>query len=150
MQYASNLYELLVTDRGLLLVPSHAGTAQRLLAGVLARVRRSEHEQLDELERTPVGELRERRDVEWVDSRDVATARLAQRRSGWELSLELYLDDYSISTVDPANTSTSEDELAVLVLGSTADSGERHDPYEGIGELMGARMSVDDQSDRNE
>ncbi|MBA8826684.1 hypothetical protein FHX42_004063 [Saccharopolyspora lacisalsi] len=150
VQYASNLYELLVTDRGLLLVPSHAGTAQRLLAGVLARVRRSEHEQLDELERTPVGELRERRDVEWVDSRDVATARLAQRRSGWELSLELYLDDYSISTVDPANTSTSEDELAVLVLGSTADSGERHDPYEGIGELMGARMSVDDQSDRNE
>lgn len=152
VQVERGLHELLVTDRGLLLLPSQAGTAQRLLAGALALARRGEDERLAELANTPVDELRGRTGAQWVDSRDVATAKLRQQRSGWSLSMELYLDEYAVSDLDPAMTEDSDTDggAAVLTLGATADSVERGEPYSGLGELMGARMDAEDEYSRAE
>ncbi|GAB2651409.1 hypothetical protein GCM10027271_06440 [Saccharopolyspora gloriosae] len=144
VQYAGERYDLLVTDRGLVFLPSSASTARRLLAGASARVRQSELDELDELLVAPVERLRSKQDAQWVDSRDVAATTLTQERSGWSLKLELYLDDASSSTVRSDAVEQGEDDVAVLVVGSTADTDERGDPYGGLGELMGARMRIDD------
>ncbi|GAA0511179.1 hypothetical protein GCM10011581_01280 [Saccharopolyspora subtropica] len=143
VQCPGGSYDLLVTDRGLLLLPTRASTAKRLLAGTLARFRQAEQEQLEELAATPIGELREQAGAQWVDSRDVAGARLDQDRAGWSLSLELYLDEFALSTLDEAGVTNGED-TCELVLRSSADSVEHGDPYGGLGELMGARMDLDD------
>ncbi|MEV0088841.1 M48 family metallopeptidase [Saccharopolyspora sp. NPDC050642] len=143
-------YDLLVTDRGLVLLPSSASTTKRLLAGTLARFRKAEQEQLAELAATPIGELRERPGAQWVDSRDVARARLDQDRAGWSLSLELYLDEYAVSELDDIGVRDGEDGVSELVLRSTADGVEHGDPYRGLGELMGARMNLDEPAYTNE
>lgn len=150
VEHAGTRNELLVTDRGLLLVPSRSTRAQRLLAGVLTRARRAENEQLAELADTPIAELRDRPDTQWVDSRDVATARWLQQSWGWSLTLALYLDEYSVSELDEAGTTTTEDGTVGMELRSTADSEERDDPYGGLGELMGARMTVRGHEDQDE
>ncbi|RKT83800.1 Zn-dependent protease with chaperone function [Saccharopolyspora antimicrobica] len=144
VQCAGSSYDLLVTDRGLVLLPSSASTTKRLLAGTLARFREAELEQLGELAATPVGELRERSGAQWVDSRDVASARLDQDRAGWSLSLELYLDEYAVSDLDDGLVRGDEDGASELVLRSSADGVEHGDPYRGLGELMGARMNVEE------
>ncbi|KAA5829510.1 M48 family metallopeptidase [Saccharopolyspora hirsuta] len=144
VQCAGSSYDLLVTDRGLVLLPSSASTTKRLLAGTLARFREAELEQLGELAATPVGELRERTGAQWVDSRDVASARLDQDRTGWSLSLELYLDEYAVSELDDGLVRGDADGAAELVLRSSADGVEHGDPYRGLGELMGARMNVEE------
>lgn len=152
VHYAAGVHELIVTDRGLLLVPNRVPAARRLLAGALEQAKRSEQERLDELADAPVAELRERSDAQWVDTRDVATARLSSTRSGWTLTLELYLDDYAVSDVDPSavQRADSEDEesedRAAITIASTPDWAERGTPYSGLGELMGARLSADEQS----
>ncbi|MDA3629798.1 M48 family metallopeptidase [Saccharopolyspora sp. WRP15-2] len=143
VQCAGSSYDLLVTDRGLVLLPSSASTTKRLLAGTLARFREAELEQLGELAATPVGELRERPGAQWVDSRDVASARLDQERAGWSLSLELYLDEYAVSELDHELV-RDVDGASELVLRSSADGVEHGDPYQGLGELMGARMNVEE------
>jgi Zn-dependent protease with chaperone function len=145
VQYAGGTHDLLVTDRGLLLLPTSSSATQRLLAAVLTRVRRAEDEQLAELEGTPVASLRERSDAQWVDSRDVASAQLVQQRWGWSLTLELYLDECSMSSLDSAGVHPAGEDTVAVKLRSTADSEERNDPYGGLGEMIGARMHVDDQ-----
>ncbi len=152
VQFAGGLHELLVTDRGLLLLTSRAGTAQRLLAGALTRVRRTENERLAELASTPVEELRGLPDAQWVDSRDVATAKLRHHKSSWSLVIELYLDEYAVSDVGPEATEPdpSDEGRAVVTVRGTADSVERDKPYSGLGELMGARMDVEDEYSRSE
>lgn len=150
VQYAGERYDAVVTDRGLLLVPSSASATRRLLAGALTRVREAELEELSELAQTPVGRLRDRSDAQWVDSRDVAAATLEQERSGWALRLELYLDGASQSTVRPDAVQQGADDTAELVVRSTADTEETGDPYHGLRELMGARMSVDDRRGSDE
>ncbi|RCW43564.1 Zn-dependent protease with chaperone function [Halopolyspora algeriensis] len=150
VRYSSRLHDLLVTDRGLLFVPSASGLVSSLLAGALTLVRRKENRQLEKLESTPIAELRERADAQWVDSRDIATARLSQRGAGWMLSLELYLDDYAVSKIDPAGTVPGDDDLALLEVHSTPDSGARGAPYGGLDRVMGARMRVEDQQTRDE
>lgn len=147
VRYSGRLHELLVTDRGLLLVPNRSSATKRLLAAVSAPLRRSENEKLAELTTTPVDQLRERPGAQWVDSRDVASARWLHQSRGWLLALELYLDDYSVSALDTAGIEKNADSTARLELRCTADSEEREDPYDGLGELMGARMRVDDQRD---
>nr|WP_246330569.1 M48 family metallopeptidase [Saccharopolyspora hordei] len=144
VQCAGSSYDLLVTDRGLVLLPSSASTTKRLLAGTLARFREAELEQLGELAATPVRQLRERPGAQWVDSRDVASARLDQDRTGWSLSLELYLDEYAVSELDDELVQDVADGASELVLRSTADGVEHGDPYRGLGELMGARMQVEE------
>ncbi|MDR7301555.1 M48 family metallopeptidase [Haloactinomyces albus] len=146
---AGSLHELLVTDRGLLLVPSLSGIARRVLAGALTSVRRRENHQLARLADTPITQLREQADAQWVDSRDIATARLLQQKSGWVLTLELYLDEYAVSEIDSASTRPGEDDLVLLEVHSTPDSGTRGAPYGGLDELMGARMNVEDQRNRD-
>lgn len=143
-------YDLLVTDRGLVLLPSSASTTKRLLAGTLARFRKAEQEQLGDLAATPICELREWPGAQWVDSRDVASARLDQDRAGWSLSLELYLDEYAMSELDDAGVRDGAEGISELVLRSTADGVEHGDPYRGLGELMGARMNLDDAIYTNE
>ncbi|GAA2818164.1 M48 family metallopeptidase [Saccharopolyspora taberi] len=147
VECAGERYDLVVTDRGLLLLPSRASTAQRLLAGASARARRAEQRELAELAEAAVADLRERAGAQWVDSRDVASANLVQERRGWSLSLELYLDDYAVSALDEGVVRAGPDDSAAVALRSTADSVEHGDPYGGLGELMGARMVVDDQRD---
>ncbi|GAB3282766.1 M48 family metallopeptidase [Parasphingorhabdus pacifica] len=145
VQCASGKFELLVTDRGLLLVPSRSTAGKRLLAGVSARVRRSELEQLARLETADIDELRERSDSQWLDNIDVAEARLVQGAASWSLMFDFYLDDQSVSTVDPASVTRDGDDLARLEVSSMPDCEERGMPYQGLGELMGARMRIDDQ-----
>ncbi|GAA4889604.1 M48 family metallopeptidase [Saccharopolyspora cebuensis] len=143
VQVSGTGYELLVTDRGLVLLPSQASSTKRLLSGALARLRKAEYEQLDELAATPVAELRDQPGAHWVDTRDVATARLVQLRAGWTLRLEMYLDEYAVSAL-PAEIVADEEGVAEVELSSTGDAMEHGDPYGGIGELMGARMIVED------
>ncbi|MGP4019442.1 M48 family metalloprotease [Saccharopolyspora sp. 5N708] len=150
VQCPGGSYDLLVTDRGLVLLPSSASTTKRLLAGTLARLRQAEQEQLGELAATPISELRERPDAQWVDSRDVASARLDQDRAGWSLSVELYLDEYAVSELDSDCVHSEADGVCALVLRSTADGVEHGDPYRGLGELMGARMNLEDPVYTNE
>ncbi|WP_406692953.1 M48 family metallopeptidase [Saccharopolyspora sp. ID03-671] len=138
-------YDLLVTDRGLLLLPSDASAAKRLLAGTLAMLREAEEEQLSELASRPIAELRERSGAQWVDSRDVASARLDQDKTGWSLELDLYLDEYAMSALDDVRVVPGRDEgVSVLTLRSTADGVEHGEPYHGLSELMGARMELDE------
>ncbi|WP_231849910.1 M48 family metallopeptidase [Saccharopolyspora erythraea] len=150
VELAGSRYDMVVTDRGLVLLPTTASTAQRLLAGAVARAGRAERKQLAELAATPVAELRERRDAQWVDSRDVASARLLQERRGWTLVLDLYLDEYAVSSLDEGSVAPDADGAASAELRSTPDSMEHGDPYSGLGELMGARMDIDDQRDLTE
>ena len=145
VQCSGEAYDLLVTDRGLLLLPSDASAAKRLLAGTLARLREAEEEQLSELASSPVSDLKQRTGAQWVDSRDVASARLDQERTGWSLALDLYLDEYAMSTLDDLRVASgSDDGVSVLTLHSTADGVEHGDPYHGLAELMGARMEPDE------
>ncbi|MGW3470015.1 M48 family metallopeptidase [Saccharopolyspora sp. NPDC000995] len=150
VQCADGNYDLLVTDRGLVLLPSSASTTKRLLAGTLARFRKAEQEQLAELAATPISELRKQPGAQWVDSRDVASARLDQDRGGWSLSLELYLDEYAVSELEDVGARDGEDGMSELELRSTADGVEHGDPYRGLGELMGARMNLDEPAYANE
>lgn len=142
VEYSRRRYELLVTDRGLLLVPSRRGTFRRLFAGALARLYRAERTRLAELAATPLNELREASGAQWIDSRDIASAALEQRRRGWSLRLELYLDTYSMSSLDIVGSDSGEETTAIRVDG-TQDSEEKGDPYSGLEEVMGARMSLD-------
>lgn len=148
VRIAKKPHDLFVTDRGLLLLPNRTGTLRRLLAGALTRLRRTEHERLERLAETPVGELRELDGSQWVDSRDVAAAELHREVKSWELTMELYLDDYAVSelsdslTDPPARDSTSEEELAELRISSVTDSFERGIPYSGLGDLLGGRLSA--------
>ncbi|GAA4852720.1 M48 family metallopeptidase [Saccharopolyspora rosea] len=139
---AGRSYELVVTDRGLALLPSKASTAKRLLSGALARWRQAQLDELAELGATPVDELRARTGAQWVDNRDVAGAELTEQRGEWSLSLELYLDEYALSSLTGIDAPTGEDGIARLQLRSAADAMEHGDPYRGLGELMGARMAV--------
>ncbi|RRO17376.1 hypothetical protein EIL87_11035 [Saccharopolyspora rhizosphaerae] len=145
VQCSGEAYDLLVTDRGLLLLPSDASAAKRLLAGTLAMLREAEEEQLSELASRPVLELRERSGAQWVDSRDIASARLDQDKAGWSLEVDLYLDEYAMSTLDDLRVVTGGHEgVSVLTLRSTADGVEHGEPYNGLAELMGARMELDE------
>lgn len=144
VQAAGSRFELVVTDRGLVLVPSSASTAQRLLAGVLASARKQENEQLADLLSTPVHGLLAEEGAQWVDSRDVATAHWEQRTGGWTLTVRLFWDDYALSTLDTELAEVLGEDTAELELRCTPDSEERGTPYEGLGELMGARMKLDD------
>jgi hypothetical protein len=145
VQCSGQAYDLLVSDRGLLLLPSDASAAKRLLAGTLARLREAEQEQLSELASRPMNELRERSGAQWVDSRDVASARLDQEKAGWSLELDLYLDEYAMSTLDEVRVASGRDDgVSVLTLHSTADGVEHGEPYHGLAELMGARMELDE------
>ncbi len=80
----------------------------------------------------------------------MASALLDQDRGGWSLSLELYLDEYAVSELDDTIVLGGEDGSCELVLRSTADGVEHGDPYRGLGELMGARMNLDDPTSANE
>jgi hypothetical protein len=144
IQASGSGYDLLVTDRGLLLLPSSATATKRLLAGALARLREAEQEQLGELEATPIEELRGQPGAQWVDSRDVASARLDQDRTGWVLDLDLYLDEYAMSTLDELSVTETGEGVSTLVLRSSADGVEHGAPYRGLGELMGARMELEE------
>lgn len=151
--FDNDLYELLVSDRGLLLVPNHSSTAARVLAVLSSRLRRSEYEKLSELSKAGVSQLREESGAQWIDSRDVASATWRQRSRGWTLELELYLDEYSVSELNTSGIGAgsgilADDEgRARLKLRSTADSEEHDDPYGGLGELMGARMHMEQPRD---
>ncbi|SDQ93735.1 M48 family metallopeptidase [Actinopolyspora saharensis] len=153
---AKSPHDLFVTDRGVLLLPNRTGTLRRLLAGAFARLRRTEHERLERLAETPVAELRELEGSQWVDSRDVATAELHRDVKSWELTMELYLDDYAVSelseslTEPAAEDSAGEEELARLRISSVTDSFERGTPYSGVGDLLGARLSTDQPSHSDE
>ncbi|GAA2337339.1 hypothetical protein GCM10009854_11810 [Saccharopolyspora halophila] len=142
IQASGSGYDLLVTDRGLLLLPSSATATKRLMAGALARLREAEQEQLGELGATPIAELREQTGAQWVDSRDVASARLDQDRNGWSLELDLYLDEYAMSTLDELSVTETDDGVSTLTLRSSTDGVECGTPYRGLGELMGARMEL--------
>lgn len=140
-EYRKRRFELLVTDRGLLLVPSRRGTLNRLFSGALAKLQRAEQERLAELAERPLDELRDKRGTLWVDSRDIATAQMREQKRSWALRMELYLDSYSLSRLD---VSGGEEGTTPVVLRGTRDSEEHGDPYGGLSELMGARMNLDD------
>lgn len=135
-------YDLLVTDRGLLLLPSAVSTVRRLAAGALGWLSQAEREKLRELAQEPIEEARQRPGAQWADTRDIAAARLEQRSGNWSLRVELYLDEYAVSEVAEAGAEADEDGVAELELRSCPDAMEHGDPYGGIGELMGARLSV--------
>ena len=141
VEYRKRRFELLVTDRGLLLVPSRRGTVNRLFSGALAKLQRAERERLAELAELPLEELRDRRGTLWIDSRDIATAQLREQSRSWALRMELYLDSYSLSSLD---VSGSDEGTTAVVVRGTRDSEEYGDPYGGLAELMGARMALDD------
>ena len=90
----------------------------------------------------PIEEARQRPGAQWADTRDIAAARLEQRSGNWSLRVELYLDEYAVSEVAEAGAEADEDGVAELELRSCPDAMEHGDPYGGIGELMGARLSV--------
>lgn len=140
VDYAGERHELLVTDRGLLLVPAHSSALRRLLGAVFSAARHAELNELAELTTTAIGPLRKHPGAQWIDNRDIATGDLIRRRRGWSLALGLYLDDCSLSEVDPATLRRGPDDTAVLRLRSTPDSEERGEPFGGLADLMGARM----------
>lgn len=144
---AGERHELLVTDRGLLLLPAHPGALRRLLGAVFAAARNAELNELTELTTAAIGPRREQPGAQWVDNRDIATADLSRQRRGWSLIMGLYLDDYSLSDVDRDALRRGPDNTAVLRLRSTPDSEERGEPFDGLATLMGARMRVDDDTD---
>ncbi|WP_244515174.1 hypothetical protein [Actinopolyspora xinjiangensis] len=152
VRFAEEPYDLLVTDRGVLLLPDRTRWMYRLLAGALTPVRRSEHERLEKLATTPVNRLRELEGAQWVDSRDVAAADLREEGADWELTLDLYLDEYSVSEVSPRVTEPDEsdvpedEELTRIRIRSLPDSGTRGTPYSGLGELMGARLRTPEKN----
>ncbi|WP_084134233.1 M48 family metalloprotease [Actinopolyspora erythraea] len=152
VRFAEESYDLLVTDRGMLLLPDRTRWMYRLLAGALTPVRRSEHERLEQLATTPVNRLRELEGAQWVDSRDVATADLREEGADWKLTLDLYLDEYSVSEVAPRAAEPDEsdvpedEELTRIRIRSLPDSGTRGTPYSGLGELMGARMKTPEKN----
>lgn len=139
-------HELLVTDRGLLLLPSSSHRGPRVLGVSLGRASRDSHRRLAKLAATPVDQLRAARGTQWLDSRDVAAARWGQERWSWSLSMELYLDEYSTSSLEPW-PEVDRDGIARCELVSTPHSEEYGDPYDGIEDLMGARMRADRRDD---
>jgi Zn-dependent protease with chaperone function len=141
-------HELLVTDRGLLLLPAQRSVLRRLLGAVFAAPRNAELNELTELTTAAIGPLREHPGAQWVDNRDIATADLIRQRRGWSLILGLYLDDCSLSEVDRAALHKGPDDTAAMRLRSTRDSEERGAPFDGLADLMGARMRVDDRTGR--
>lgn len=149
VQCAGDGYDLVVTDRGLVLLPSQVSTAKRLLSGAAARLRRAEHAELVELASTEVARLRERTGAQWVDSRDIAAARLSSHRASWSLELDLYFDEYAVSVLDESRVSTGE-EFGVLRLSCTTEVMEYDAPYRGLGELLGARMHVENAESTEE
>lgn len=144
-------YELLVTDRGLLLLPSAHGRLRGALTGALTRLQRAEDQRLAALAATPPEELRRRSDAQWVDSRDIAEGELDRHGKGWSLRLELYLDEYCMSSLDAvaggldaaaADSGADGDTTSVRLHGG--EGSERWGtPYEGLRELLGARMGSD-------
>nr|WP_228046262.1 M48 family metallopeptidase [Saccharopolyspora sp. HNM0983] len=140
--FAGANHHLIVTDRGLVLLPGATSSTKRLLSGTMARLRRAQEEQLRELADTPVGELRNRPGAQWVDSRDVADARLDQQSPDWTLALSLYLDEYAVSELDESAVRRDGEGMALLRLRGVPDALEHGDPYRGMGELMGARMDL--------
>ena len=142
VEYRKRRFELLVTDRGLLLVPSRRGSFNRLFSGALARLQRAERERLSRLAEAPLERLRESRGAMWIDSRDIASGQLREQRRGWALGMELYLDAYAMSTIDAGGR--EGDETTPVLVHGTRDSEELGDPYGGLAELMGARMALDD------
>jgi hypothetical protein len=140
VEHAGARFELLVTDRGLLLVPTDSNALRRVLAGMFGPARRAELHDLAEVAATPVSALREYPGAQWVDNRDIAAAKLHTEDKTWSLMLKLYLDDYSLSTLDTDMLRYGADNTAAIRLRSTADSEERGDPYRGLAELIGARM----------
>ena len=135
-------YELLVTDRGLLLLPTAHGRLRGALTGALTRLQRAEDLRLAELAETPPDQLRERSDAQWIDSRDIAEGELDRHGKGWSLRLELYLDEYCMSSLDAAvgAQDANGDTTAFHLHGG--DGSERcGTPYEGLRKLLGARMS---------
>lgn len=144
---AGERHELLVTDRGLLLLPARPGSLRRLLGAVFAAARHAELNELTELMTAAIGPLRERPGAQWVDNRDVATADLTRQRRGWALDLGLYLDDYSLSEVDPEMLHSGPDNTMGMRLRGMPDSEERGEPFDGLATLMGARMRIDDDPD---
>lgn len=149
--HAGRRYDLLVTDRGLLLLPNPSSAVQRLLIGVSARLRSTENARLAELASSPVGPLLPSEDstsgADWVDSRDIASASIQPQGFQWLLRIELYFDDYAVSSLDPAAVTRDADDVATIELRSTKESIERGEPYDGLGELMGARMASDDHAE---
>lgn len=142
VEYRRRRYELVVTDRGLLLVPSRRGTLNRLFSGALARLQRAERTRLAQLSETPLDRLRQSRGAMWIDSRDIASGEVREQRRSWALRLELYLDAYSMSSLDVSGR--EGDETTPVLVRGTRDSEELGDPYGGLDELMGARMALDD------
>lgn len=142
---AGERHELLVTDRGLLLVPTHSSPVRRLLGAVFGTARHAELDEIAELTTSAIGPLREHPGAQWLDNRDIATADLIRRRGEWSLILGLYLDDCSLSAVDAAVLRRGPDDTAALRLRSTADSEERGEPFGGLATLMGARMRAADR-----
>lgn len=142
---AGERHELLVTDRGLLLVPTHSGLLRRLIGAVFSTARHAELDELSELTTSAIGSLKEQPGAQWIDNRDIATADLIRRRRDWSLILGLYLDDCSLSAVDAAALRRGPDNTAALRLRSTSDSEERGEPIGGLTTLMGARMRAPDR-----
>ncbi|PRW63564.1 M48 family metallopeptidase [Actinopolyspora mortivallis] len=144
VRVAGGLHDMVVTDRGVLLLPSSVRTLRRVFAGALASLRRSEHERLERVAATPVAELRESPGAQWVDTRDVAGAELHETQGSWELTLRLYLDEYAVSELSEGVTETvseeTEEELAALRVRGVGDALEQGTPYTGLGDLLGARL----------
>lgn len=141
VHFAGQRSEMLVTDRGLLFLPAETNAVRHLLTGVLARLRAAENERLADLAGIPIENLREAKDAQWLDSRDVASARLSSRDTEWSLSLELYLDEYSMSGLDSERIGDPEGDTATVEVRSARDCAEHGDPYGGLGDVMGARMT---------
>jgi hypothetical protein len=55
-----------------------------------------------------------------------------------------------VSELDDAGVRDGAEGVCELMLRSTADGVEHGDPYRGLGELMGARMNLDDPDYTNE
>jgi Zn-dependent protease with chaperone function len=142
---AGERHRLLVTDRGLLLLPEHSSPFRRLLGAVFSTARHAELDELSELTASAIGPLREQPGAQWIDNRDIATADLIRRHRDWSLILGLYLDDCSLSEVDAAALRRGQDDTAALRLRSTSDSEERGEPFSGLTTLMGARMRAADE-----
>ncbi|MHA6798157.1 M48 family metallopeptidase [Bounagaea algeriensis] len=137
-------YDLVVADRGLVLLPTRVSTLRRLVSGAAARLRRTERASVVELGRSETASLLERTGAQWVDSRDIAAARLSSQQSGWSVAIDLYYDEYAVSDLDEALLGgDAEQEVSVLQLRCASEVMEHGEPYRGLGELFGARMTVD-------
>ncbi|GAB2735395.1 hypothetical protein GCM10027174_05430 [Salinifilum aidingensis] len=140
----AEVHDLVVTDRGLVLLPTRVSTLRRLAAGAAARLRRAERAAVVELGRGEAASLLERAGAQWVDTRDIAAARLSSRRAGWSVAIDLYYDDYAVSELDETLVAGgAEQDVSVLELRCGAEVMEHGEPYRGLGELFGARMTVD-------